>query len=256
MLRSLKELKRYTVTATDGDVGTVVKFLFDDERWAIRYLVVHTGGFFDGQYVLISPISFVRSTGQPTRSTSPSRRTRSRTPRASIPTDPSPASTSETTTSIMVIPNIGGTWSRGVWATTRRCWRQGPGAARQTSRPPGTRGTPIFGAPRRFAGTTSRGETTGSASSKTSSSTMRRGRCATWWSTPATGGGVTGCWSRPAGRAGSAGRTRKVFVSLSREAIKKSPSWDPSSVIRRDYEARLHDFHGLRGYWGEAISGG
>ena len=61
MLRSLKDLERYAVTATDGNVGTVVNFLFDDERWAIRHLVVDTGDFLDGRRpVLISPISFGR----------------------------------------------------------------------------------------------------------------------------------------------------------------------------------------------------
>lgn len=58
MLRSLKELERYTVSATEGDIGTVVDFLLDDEKWAVRYLVVKTDGFFDGVQVLISPISF------------------------------------------------------------------------------------------------------------------------------------------------------------------------------------------------------
>jgi hypothetical protein len=36
MLRSLKDLERYNVTATDGDIGTVANFLLDDERWTIR----------------------------------------------------------------------------------------------------------------------------------------------------------------------------------------------------------------------------
>lgn len=57
MMRSLKDLERYTVHATDGDIGTVVNFLLDDEKWAVRYLVVKTGGFFNGSQVLISPIS-------------------------------------------------------------------------------------------------------------------------------------------------------------------------------------------------------
>ena len=43
MLRSLKELEHYAVSATDGDVGTVVNFLFDDEHWAVRHLVVDPG---------------------------------------------------------------------------------------------------------------------------------------------------------------------------------------------------------------------
>lgn len=60
MLRSLKDLERYTVRATDGDIGHVVTFLFDDQRWIVRYLVVQSGGqlFLDGRRVLISPISF------------------------------------------------------------------------------------------------------------------------------------------------------------------------------------------------------
>ena len=58
MLRSLRDLEHDTVSATDGDVGTVVNFLFDDERWAVRHLDVETGSFFNGRRVLISPISF------------------------------------------------------------------------------------------------------------------------------------------------------------------------------------------------------
>ena len=58
MLRSLKDLEGYTARATDGDVGRAVDFLFDDERWAVRYLVVEPGSFLDGSQVLVSPISF------------------------------------------------------------------------------------------------------------------------------------------------------------------------------------------------------
>jgi sporulation protein YlmC with PRC-barrel domain len=58
MLRSLKDLDRYTVSATDGDIGCVTNFLMDDERWAVRYLVVQTGGLLEERRVLISPIAF------------------------------------------------------------------------------------------------------------------------------------------------------------------------------------------------------
>jgi sporulation protein YlmC with PRC-barrel domain len=58
MLRSLKDIHGYKVNATDGDIGTVANFLFDDKDWAIRYLVVETGDIFDDRRVLISPISF------------------------------------------------------------------------------------------------------------------------------------------------------------------------------------------------------
>jgi sporulation protein YlmC with PRC-barrel domain len=58
MLRSLRELERYKVSATDGDIGHVVNFLLDDQHWIVRYLVVETSGFLDGRRVLITPISF------------------------------------------------------------------------------------------------------------------------------------------------------------------------------------------------------
>lgn len=58
MLRSLKDLERYTVSATDGDVGSVVNFFLDDEHWTVRYLIVESHGFVDGRRALLSPISF------------------------------------------------------------------------------------------------------------------------------------------------------------------------------------------------------
>lgn len=61
MLRSLKELERYTVGASDGDIGKVVDFFLDDEHWAVRYLVAEIGGVFAARRVLISPIFFQRA---------------------------------------------------------------------------------------------------------------------------------------------------------------------------------------------------
>jgi uncharacterized protein YrrD len=57
MLRTLKELQGYALRATDGDVGTVKDFYFDDDRWVVRYLVVETGTWLSSRQVLISPVS-------------------------------------------------------------------------------------------------------------------------------------------------------------------------------------------------------
>ena len=57
MLRSVKHLQGYKIHATDGDLGHVEQFYFDDETWAIRYLVVNTGNWLLGRHVLISPMS-------------------------------------------------------------------------------------------------------------------------------------------------------------------------------------------------------
>jgi len=57
MFTNDKNLKGLTVRATDGELGTVQDCYFDDETWAIRYLVVETGGWLGGRPVLLSPYS-------------------------------------------------------------------------------------------------------------------------------------------------------------------------------------------------------
>ena len=56
MIRSLKELENFAIHATDGDIGHVKDFYFDDESWVIRYLVVDTGTWLSSRKVLISPV--------------------------------------------------------------------------------------------------------------------------------------------------------------------------------------------------------
>lgn len=57
MLRSVNSLIGYTIRASDGDLGKVIEFFFDDETWAIRYLVVKTAGWLSGRKVLVSPVA-------------------------------------------------------------------------------------------------------------------------------------------------------------------------------------------------------
>lgn len=61
MFRSLKELLGYQLLAKDGHMGKVHNFLFNDEDWKIRYLVVDTGPWILGRKVLISLLAL----GQP-----------------------------------------------------------------------------------------------------------------------------------------------------------------------------------------------
>ena len=60
MLKSITHLQGITIQATDGDIGKVDQFYFDDETWAIRYLVVNTSRWLDGRLVLISPIALTQ----------------------------------------------------------------------------------------------------------------------------------------------------------------------------------------------------
>ena len=57
MLRSVTELEKYTIGATDGTIGSIKDCYFDDEAWVVRYLVVKTGAWLVGREVLISPWS-------------------------------------------------------------------------------------------------------------------------------------------------------------------------------------------------------
>lgn len=61
MLRSMQELTHYTIGATDGEIGHVTDFFFDDEAWVIRYLVVETGSWLMSRKVLISPFSVMQA---------------------------------------------------------------------------------------------------------------------------------------------------------------------------------------------------
>jgi hypothetical protein len=56
-LQSAKDLERCTLHAVDGEIGSGEELYFDDVKWAVRYLVVNTGGWLTGRRVLISPVS-------------------------------------------------------------------------------------------------------------------------------------------------------------------------------------------------------
>ena len=67
MLTNTTLLTGSVIRATDGDIGTVEQFYFDDETWAIRYLIVDTGGWLGGRRVLISPVSVLHTDWQTRR---------------------------------------------------------------------------------------------------------------------------------------------------------------------------------------------
>jgi hypothetical protein len=48
---------------------------------------------------------------------------------------------------------------------------------------------------------------------------------------------------------------RKVFINLSREAIKRSPEYTEKSLLTRDYEAGLHSHYNRQGYWVDEMPG-
>jgi hypothetical protein len=61
MLRSIKDLTKYTLGAQDGRIGHVEDFYFDDTAWMVRYVVLDTGRWLPGRRVLLTPASLERA---------------------------------------------------------------------------------------------------------------------------------------------------------------------------------------------------
>jgi hypothetical protein len=60
MLQNIKELYGSKLAASDGDIGQAKDFYFDDNTWAIRYIVADTGSWLTGRQVLLAPHAFGR----------------------------------------------------------------------------------------------------------------------------------------------------------------------------------------------------
>lgn len=58
MLQSIKQLYGNKLGATDGEIGRVNDFYFDDKSRVVRYVVADTGSWLPGRQVLISPLAF------------------------------------------------------------------------------------------------------------------------------------------------------------------------------------------------------
>ena len=56
MLWNASVINGYAIAASDGNLGTVSDFLFDDASWLVRWLVVDTGNWLSGRKVLLPPV--------------------------------------------------------------------------------------------------------------------------------------------------------------------------------------------------------
>jgi hypothetical protein len=59
MLHLARKIRSAAVLATDGEIGAVDDFFFEEARWTVRYLHVDTGRWLSGKRVLISPMSVI-----------------------------------------------------------------------------------------------------------------------------------------------------------------------------------------------------
>lgn len=59
MLYRMQPLLGHQIHASDGHIGKLDDFYFDDNQWCMRYLIVDIGRFLIGRKVLISPVAVV-----------------------------------------------------------------------------------------------------------------------------------------------------------------------------------------------------
>lgn len=60
MRHNIKSITGFTISASDGELGKVKDFYFDDQSLTIRYLIVETGSWLVGRKVLISPRAVIK----------------------------------------------------------------------------------------------------------------------------------------------------------------------------------------------------
>jgi hypothetical protein len=57
MLRKIKDLQKYILSAKDGSIGKAGNFYFDDDTWTVRYLAANGNSWLLRRHILISPIA-------------------------------------------------------------------------------------------------------------------------------------------------------------------------------------------------------
>ena len=251
MLRSAKHLEGFTLAATDGDVGSVQDFYFDDERWTVRYLVVGTG--LTGQLVLISPIALgeVGPDETPLGGGS-SRRMAVRLTRQQVRDAPGidvgkPVSRQQ---EIAYLSHHGWPFywvGPGLWGSVDDPGtlfdRSADGAAEQKTSDPHLRSMrEVIGY--HIQATDSE---IGHVEDFVVDDETWRIRymvvdTRNWW--PGRKVLVSPDWIDRL-----SWEERKVHVDLSRERIREGPEWDPRDPVNRQYEQRLYDYYGRPAYW-------
>lgn len=58
MLLNIKKIYDRKLAASNGEIGHVKDFYFDDKTWAVRYVVIDTGSWLTGRSVLLAPHAF------------------------------------------------------------------------------------------------------------------------------------------------------------------------------------------------------
>ena len=242
MLRSLKNVLGYDLQASDGTLGRVADFYFEDLAWTVRYLVADTGSWLAKRLVLLSPTVLIRADAE-------EKSLRVALTREQIEASPPMARD---------VPV-----SRQMEAELHRYYDW----------------VPYWQAPFPFGVTAASGEREGDEAVQ-GDPHLRSVREVTGYHIYANDGDIghvddlivedeswalrylvvdTGNWLPgrrvllvPSWVQQIDWLERMVYIDLRRESIRNSPEFDPRAPVNRDYEERLYDYYGRRSYWDES----
>ena len=245
MLNKAKVLKGYRLQGRDGEIGKVKEFYFDDRHWTIRYLVADTGNWLTGRTVLISPYALI-SVNQDEQYLTVDLTKKQIEDSPSLDTDkPVSRQFEDSYYGYYGYPSYwGGSYMWGYYpdiVRDREMWRA-PIDSDKAWKPylrsthdvsghhiEGTDG--VIGHVDDFL-----------IDDETWAIRYLIVDTRNWWA--GTKVLVSSRWIDRVSWSES-----KVFVDLSREAIKNSPEYTDEALLNRDYESILHRYYNRRGYW-------
>ena len=250
MLRIAKDLKGYKLGARDGDIGEVIEFYFDDQSWTVRYLVTDTGGWLSGRTVLISP--YALDPANESRKVIPVDLTKTQIEKSPSLASDKPVSRQYELDyySYYGWPGYwGGMYPWGLSAYPRR----GQGGWSDDSRH-GKDEDPHLRSTDDVSGRDVQAEDGGIGHVEDfviddETWTIRYLIVDTrnWW--PGKKVLISTRWIERISWEES-----KVFINLTREAIKQAPEYTDQTVITRDQEMKLHRHYKREGYWADQLA--
>ncbi len=249
MLHRAKKMGGYKLDSLDGEMGRVKEFYFDDEHWTVRYLVADTGNWLSGRLVLISPYALVAAIEDEEHiAVDLTRQQIEEGP--SISTD-KPVSRQFEQDYMRYhgwTPYWGGPFAWGHYpypyvGLGRSAMEAAPPEVENEQWDPHLRSTrEVTGYPIRATD-----DEIGHVEDFIIDDVSWAIRylivdTRNWW--PGKKVLVPTKWIERV-----SWRDSKVFVNLTRDAIKQAPEYTDDVVLNRDYESAFHDHHGQEGYW-------
>jgi sporulation protein YlmC with PRC-barrel domain len=249
MLSKAKTLKGYKLDSLDGEFGEVKEFYFDDRHWTVRYLVADTGNWLTGRQVLISPYALVAAIKA-------EQHIAINLTKKQI--EDSPVLSTDKPVSRQFEEAYYGYHGWPIYWGGPFMWGTYPYIARdRESWKTSTQGEKAWDPHLRRTDDVSGYEIQANDGEighvedfviDDETWTIRYLVVATrnWW--PGKKVLVSPRWIERVSWDES-----KVFVNLSREAIKRSPEYTEAALLTRDYEAGLHRHYDRQGYWAEEL---